>query len=188
MNDATFRILGIAGSLRRRSSNRGLIRAAQEVALEGVVVETFDLHPIPLYDGDVAAEVDPAPVVELAQRVAGAHALLIATPEYNSSIPGVLKNAIDWLCRPPAPSVLRQKPVAIMGSSGGPFGTLRAQTDLRKVLHTTGCLVLPNPQIYVPVASQRFDEQGNLTDEQIRGLVRALLVALVDWARRLRAG
>ena len=186
MLDHRFSILGIAGSLRRRSSNRGLLRAARGVTPVGVEIQTFDLASVPPYNADVEAEGDPAPVRELKERIVAAHALLIATPEYNTSIPGVLKNAIDWASQPFATTVLRFKPVALMGASAGRFGTVRAQNELRQVLTALGCFVLPFPQLLVPQARERFDEEGNLTDDGVREQVRMLIEALVGWARRVK--
>ena len=186
MSEVPFSILGMPGSLRRGSSNRGLLRAAREVAPEGAEIETFDLASIPPYNADVEAEGDPAPVGELKERIVAAHALLIATPEYNTSIPGVLKNAIDWASQPFATTVLRFKPVALMGASAGRFGTVRAQNELRQVLTALGCYVLPFPQVTISNAHERFDEEGNLTDEAVREQVRMLIDALVSWARRVK--
>jgi chromate reductase len=187
MDNPPFHILGIAGSLRRRSSNRGLLRAAIEVAPAGVEIEPFDLAAIPPYNADVQAAGDPPPVRELKERIRAAQALLIATPEYNTSIPGVLKNAIDWVSQPFRETALRYKPVALMGASASRFGTVRAQNDLRQVLGALGCYVLPFPFVLVSESRGRFDEEGNLTDEGVRQQVRVLVEALVDWSRRVRA-
>lgn len=183
-----FRILGIAGSLRRASYNKGLLRAAQEVAPPGVEVEIFDLAPIPLYNADVEAAGDPEPVRLFKERIRAADALLIATPEYNYAIPGVLKNALDWAGRPPADSPLRQKPVALIGASTGMFGTVRAQLALRQVFVYTESYVLPRPELLVANARDRFDADGNLRDPEVRERLRAVVTALVAWAHRLRAG
>ena len=187
MSDRPSRILGIAGSLRRASYNRGLLRAAQEVAPEGVEIEIFDISPIPPYNGDVEVEGDPPPVRELKARIRAADALLIATPEYNFSIPGVLKNAIDWASRPPQESPLRQKPIALMGASPGGFGTVRSQLALRQVFVFTKSYVLLEPDVHVSAARDKFDADGSLIDDRTRENVRALVVALVEWARHLRA-
>jgi chromate reductase, NAD(P)H dehydrogenase (quinone) len=195
MSPKPFLVLGIAGSLRRASFNRGLIRAAVAVAPEGVLVEPFELRDIPLYDADVDAQGASEPVRLLKERIGAADALLLATPEYNYSIPGVLKNAIDWASRstrrpgagePPAPSPLGRKPVAILGASNGGFGTVRAQLALRQVLVSTDSPCLARPEVLVSGAGGKFDADGNLTDEPTRAAVRAQLVALVAWARRLR--
>ena len=185
MTNRPFRILGIPGSLRRASYNRGLIRAATHVAPEGVEIGEFDLLSIPSYNGDVEAEGDPAPVREMKERIRAADALLIATPEYNYSIPGVLKNAIDWASRPPGDSPLRHKPIALMGASPGGFGTVRSQLALRQVFVFTKSYVLLEPEVHVSAAQEKFDADGNLTDDRTRENVRALVAALVAWARHL---
>jgi chromate reductase, NAD(P)H dehydrogenase (quinone) len=181
-----FTILGIAGSLRRASFNRGLIRAAVEVAPAGIVVEPFDLDDIPMFNADIEALGDPAPVAALKAAIAGSDALLIASPEYNHCVPGVLKNAIDWASRPARRSALTGTPVAIMGASTGGGGTARAQAHLRDGLSYTNGYVLPLPEVLVGSATGRFDEAGNLTDDDVRVEVRDLLVALEAWTRRMR--
>ena len=186
MGDRAFHILGVAGSLRKASYNRGLLRAAQEVAPEDVDIRTFDLSPIPLYNEDVEAQGDPESVRQFKHAIAAADALLIASPEYNYSVSGVLKNAIDWASRPPQQTVLKGKPVAIMGASTGRFGTARSQLSLRQVLLATGCYVMPGPEVYVAQAPKGFDADSNLQDPRTRDMVRALVEALVDWAKRLK--
>ena len=179
-----LRILGIPGSLRRLSYNRGLLLAARELAPDGMEIEMTDLSSIPLYNGDVEAEGFPASVQALKTQIEAADALLFATPEYNHLISGVLKNAIDWASRPPSP--LRRKPAAIMGASAGATGTARAQLALRQVLTTTECYVLPAPQVLVAGARDRFDSNGRLTDEHARENIRSLLEALPAWIERFR--
>jgi chromate reductase len=176
------RILGISGSLRERSYNRALLRAAAELAPEGVEIEEFDLREIPLYDADVEAAGDPEPVAKLRAAVAEADALLFATPEYNRGTSGVLKNAIDWLSRPALASVLRWKPVAIMGASTGRGGTRNAQAQVRDALLFPGAILVAEPEVAIPLAWERFDENGELTDERMRKTLRELLDALVDYA------
>jgi chromate reductase len=183
---AALSFLGVAGSLRRGSYNRGLIRAASEVAPPGLSVSAYDLTDIPLYNADVEAEGDPEPVAAFKRAIAAADALLIATPEYNHCIPGVLKNAIDWASRPPRQSALSGKPVAVMGATPAPSGTARAQAQLRDGLTYTNGLVLPLPEVLVGLARDKFDEEGNLLDAETRGEVRELLVALAAWTRRLQ--
>ena len=173
------RILAISGSLRERSYNRALLRAAEGLAPAGVEIEEFDLSPIPFYDGDLEAAGDPDPVVELRAAVAEADALLIATPEYNRGTSGVLKNAIDWLSRPALASVLRWKPVAVMGASTGRGGTRRAQQQVRDALLFPGAIVLEEPEVALPVAWEHFDEDGRLVDEKTRDSIRGLLEGLV---------
>ncbi len=176
-------ILGISGSLRRASHNSGLLRAAAEILPEGMTLSTFDLGPVPLYSGDLESQGDPAPVAEMKSRMASADALLIATPEYNYSVSGVLKNALDWASRPASSSPLSAKPVAMLGA-GGVFGTVRAQLHLRQILLHNGSLVMPKPELYVYRSREKFDAEGNLTDEHTRTSLRALLDALLTWSRR----
>ena len=177
--------LGIAGSLRRASYNRGLIRAAIEVAPAGTRVVPYDLAQIPMFNADVEAGGDPPAVVDFKRAIAQADALLIATPEYNHCVPGVLKNAIDWASRPPRQSVLTGKPVAIMGVSSGRGGTARAQAHLRDGLAYTNGFVLPLPEVLVDFAREKFDEDGNLTHEETFAEIRDLLVSLAAWTSRL---
>jgi chromate reductase len=172
------RILGISGSLRERSYNRALLEAARELAPPEVEIEVFDLSSIPLYDADVEAAGDPEPVAALRAAVRDADALLLATPEYNRGTSGVLKNAIDWLSRPALASVLRWKPVAVMGASTGRGGTRRAQQQVRDALLFPGAIVLDEPEVAVPLAWERFDEDGKLVDEKTRESIRALLEGL----------
>lgn len=186
MSEHTLQILGIPGSLRRLSYNRGLIRAAAELAPPGVAVEAFDLIDIPLYNGDVEDEGIPTPARQLAERIRESAALLIATPEYNYGIPGVLKNAIDWVSRPWARGALRHKPIALVGASGGQFGTVRAQLALRQVFVNTESFVMPRPELMIPRAQTVFDAHSNLTDESVRERLRALVAALADWIARVR--
>ncbi len=178
--------LGIAGSLRRGSFNRGLIRAAVAVAPSGTEVIPYDIGDIPLFNADVETEGDPPAVSDFKRAIAEADALVIATPEYNHCVPGVLKNAIDWASRPPRQSVLTGKPVAIMGASTGRGATARAQAHLRDGLAYTNGLVLPLPEVLVDLARDKFDDDGELTDDATLAEVRDLLVALAAWTRMLR--
>jgi chromate reductase len=162
-----------------------LIRAAIELAPAGARVIPYDLIDLPLYNGDVEAEGDPEPVAAFKREIAAADALLIATPEYNHCIPGVLKNAIDWASRPARASVLTGKPVAIMGASTGRGGTARAQAHLRDGLAYTNGLVLPLPEVLVPLAAEKFDGESVLEDPVTREEVRDLLISLAAWTRRL---
>jgi chromate reductase len=179
--------LGIAGSLRRESYNRGLIRAAVELAPSGTTVVPYDLIDLPMFNADVEAEGDPAAVAAFKRAISAADALLIATPEYNHCVPGVLKNAIDWASRPARRSVLTGKPVAIMGATTGTGGTARAQAHLRDGLAYTNGFVLPLPEVLVPHAAEKFDAESNLTDPETRDGVRDLLVSLASWTQRLRS-
>lgn len=178
--------LGIAGSLRRASYNRGLIRAAVDVAPPGTSISVCDLADLPMFNADVEASGEPGSVAAFKDAIAAADALLIATPEYNHCVPGVLKNAIDWASRPARRSVLTSKPVAIMGASTGRGGTARAQAHLRDGLAYTNGLVLALPEVLVGESSVKFDLDGNLVDEETRGEVRDLLTSLEAWTRRLQ--
>jgi chromate reductase, NAD(P)H dehydrogenase (quinone) len=178
-------VLGFAGSLRRASTNRGLLRAAAEVLPAGMTLEVFDLAPIPLYNADIEAAGVPDSVKLFKQLLASADAILIATPEYNYSIPGVLKNAIDWASRPPQDCPLVGKPLAIMGA-GGTYGTVRSQLALRHVAVYTNMLPLNKPEVMVQRNWEKFDEEGNLIHEATKEQVRDLLAALASWTRRLR--
>jgi chromate reductase len=188
MDTTTLNVVGIAGSLRRGSYNRGLIRAAVGLAPAGMRLTVHELGDLPMFNADVEAEGDPDPVRRLKEAIGEADALLIATPEYNRCVPGVLKNAIDWASRPARQSVLTNKPVAIMGASTGGGGTARAQAHLRDGLGYTNGLVLPQPEVLVPFAASRFDEAGDLHDEETREAIRDLLLALAEWIRQLREG
>jgi chromate reductase len=181
-------VLGIAGSLRRGSYNRGLIRAAAELAPPWIRITPYDLGDIPLFNMDVEAEGEPDAVRRFKQAIADSDALLIATPEYNHCVPGVLKNAVDWASRPPRRSVLTNRPVAIMGAASGGGGTARAQAHLRDGLAYTSGLVMPQPEVLVPFAGERFDENGNLHDNATKVEVGELVVALGEWVRELREG
>ena len=176
-------VLGISGSLRKASYNTALLRAAAELTPPGMTLESFDLAPLPLFNQD-AEKPFPEAVVEFRARVAQADALLIATPEYNSSVSGALKNAIDWASRSPQ-QPLNGKPVATMGASTGNFGTLRAQLHLRQILTHVGALPLGKPEVLVARAEQVFDPVGNLTDAATHGFLRDLLAALAKWTQRV---
>lgn len=181
---SSFRILGISGSLRRGSYNTALLRTARELAPDGVEVTMFEgLRDIPPYDDDLRQAAPQPPVDTLKNAIRSAGAVLIATPEYNHGLPGVLKNAIDWVSRPPADNPLRDKPVAIMGASTSLMGTLRAQLQLRDVLDFAH--VLRGPEVLVSVADRRFDSDGALTDQASRDFVRTLVANLVDWAHHI---
>ena len=173
-----MRVLAISGSLRAGSHNTGLLRAAAEVAPAGIDVERWDgLRAVPPYDADEDVEPAPTAVKDLRDAIAEADALLIATPEYNSSIPGALKNALDWASRPLATNVLRNKPVAVIGSSTGRFGAVWAQAELRKVLAATGARVV-DAELVVPLAHEVVREDG-FVDDEIAGGLRRVLDALV---------
>jgi chromate reductase, NAD(P)H dehydrogenase (quinone) len=179
-------ILGFAGSLRRGSYNRALLRAAQELAPEGMEIEIFDLTPVPLYNADIEAQGDPESVAAFKAAIRRADALLIACPEYNHGVPGVLKNAIDWASRPPRTAVLDRKPLALMGASPGMTGSARGQSQLRQAFVFTNSYALPQPEMLVAHAQEKFDNQGALTDERTRDFLHQLLGALAEWAMRFR--
>ncbi len=178
-------ILGIVGSLRKGSYNRAALRAAQQLAPEGVAIETIDLGGIPPFNEDEERN-PPAAVTELKARIRAADAILFATPEYNHSIPGVLKNAIDWASRPYGDSAWECKPVAVMGASVGMMGTVRAQDHLRQCLATLNMFPVNRPEVMIAGASQKFDAAGNLTDETTKKLIRQLIENLARWTRRLQ--
>ena len=177
-----MKVLGISGSLRRDSYNRNLVRAAAELVPENVEFELWNgLKEVPPYDEDDDAEPAPAAVARLRASIAGADALLISTPEYNSSIPGQLKNALDWVSRPIATNALRNKPVIVVGASTGAFGAVWAQAELRKILAALGARVL-DFELPVPHAHTRFGDDG-LTDDEIRESLAEALEALDAEAR-----
>jgi chromate reductase len=183
MNKQT-RILGISGSLRRQSYNSAALRAAVGLAPEGAVVEIFALYGIPIFNQDEEST-PPARVVELKRRVREADAILFVTPEYNYSVPGVLKNAIDWASRPYGDNAWEGKPAAIMGASVGAIGTARAQYHLRQIFVFLNIFPVNQPEVMIGDAAQRFDAEGNLTDERKKDQIRELLRSLVELTRRL---
>ena len=178
------RVLGIAGSLRRESYNRAALRAATQLVPQDVTLDIFELDGIPGFSQDEEQN-PPATVVELKKRIRAADAILIATPEYNYSIPGVLKNAIDWASRPYGDSAWNGKPAAIMGASVGTIGTARAQYHLRQIFVFLNVFPLNQPEVMIGNAAERFDKEGNLTDETTKNFIRHLLQNLVEWTRRL---
>lgn len=182
----TIKILGIAGSLRKDSYNKWALKAAQLLAPEGVKVETFDIGKIPLFNQDEERNPSPA-LVEFKKAIRAADAILFVTPEYNYSVPGVLKNAIDAASRPYGESAWSGKPVAIMGASIGNLGTARAQYHLRQMFVFLNMYALNQPEVMISNASQRFDQEGNLIDETTANLIRQLLQNLAEWTLKLRA-
>src|SRR6476660_4613263 len=172
-----MKILGIAGSLREGSFNRAVLRAAQTLVPEGTTIETFDIKGLPGFSQDDETN-PPAQVVELKQRIRDADAILLVTPEYNYSVPGVLKNAIDWASRPYGESAWTGKPVAIMGASVGTLGTARAQYHLRQMFVFLNMYAVNQPEVMIANAAERFDADGNLTDENSRKLIQQLLQQL----------
>jgi len=180
-----LRILGIAGSLRRQSYNRAALAAATHLAPTGSTVETFDLAGIPPFNEDDEFR-PPAAVMDFKTRIREADAILFVTPEYNYSVPGVLKNAIDWASRPYGDNAWFGKPAAIMGASVGSLGSARAQYHLRQMFVFLNVFPLNQPEVMIGNAASRFDEAGHLTDQTSRRLIRELLQELVHWTARLR--
>lgn len=176
-------ILGISGSLRKKSYNTALLRAAADLLPPSMTLEIFDLVSLPIFHPDFEKPF-PEPVTAFRAKLAQADALLIATPEYNSSISGALKNALDWASRPPD-QPLNHKPVAIMGASTGNFGTVRAQLQLRQVLTHVGALPLSKPEVLVARAEQSFDAEGHLIDPNACGFLHDLLIALARWVQQV---
>jgi chromate reductase len=177
----TLRILGFAGSLRRDSYNRSLLRAAVSLAPEGMTIASFDLAGIPLYNGDVEAAGDPEPVARFKQAIREADGVLMVTPEYHPGVPGVMKNAIDWASRPPRQAALGRKPVALIGASPGITGSARGQSQLRQAFEFTESYCMPQPELLVFRAHEKFDEAGELTDQATRERLAKFLVAFGDW-------
>lgn len=182
---ASMNILGIVGSLRQGSYNGFAMKAAQELLPENASLEIADLHGIPVFNQDEEMA-PPAAVLEFKQKILAADAILFATPEYNYSVPGGLKNAIDWASRPYGQSAWRGKTAAIMGVSVGNFGTARAQYDLRKILVTLEMPAVVQPEVMIGNAAERFDDSGRLTDERSRQLIQKLLSTLVQLEKSTR--
>jgi chromate reductase len=179
-----MKVLGISGSLRAGSYNTLALKAAQKLAPAGMTIEIASIADIPLYNDDVRAKGDPEPVAKLKAEIRAADAILIVTPEYNFSIPGVLKNALDWMSRPPEPP-FGGKAVAIMGASPGPVGTARVQYDLRKVLVFLDAFCVNKPEVFISNCASKFDAQGNLTDDAGAKFIGDLLVSLQKLKQRI---
>ena len=183
----SLRLLGLCGSLRRGSLNMAALEAARELAASNMEVALFDLSPIPLYNEDLRAQGNPPAVTELRSQIAAADGVLIATPEYNYSIPAVLKNAIDWASRPPD-QPFDGKPVAILGASPGRTGTARAQYHLRQCFVFLNAHLLNKPEVMIAGANQLFDDEGKLTDQATREHLVKLMAGFAQWIHRLQAG
>jgi chromate reductase len=181
----SIRILGFAGSLRKNSYNKALLRAAAELMPKEAVFETFDLDGIPLFNQDFETQ-PPERVKEFKAKIKAADAILIATPEYNYSIPGVLKNAIDWASRPYVDNVFDGKPVAIIGASTGMLGTARAQYHLRQCFVFLNMHTVNRPEVMVAHAPEKIDADGTLKDDKTRKLVAELVESLMSLANTLR--
>jgi len=180
-------ILGFAGSLRKQSYNKAILAAALEAIPDDASLEVFDLEGIPLFNQDLELE-PPDKVKEFKAKIRAADAILIATPEYNYSIPGVLKNAIDWASRPYGDNAFNGKPVAVMGASVGTLGTARAQYDLRRSFVFLNMLPVNQPEVMVPSAQDKVDSEGRVTHENTRKKIRELLESLIAWTRRTKLG
>ena len=183
--EKAIRILGIAGSLRRNSYNRAALRAAQRLVPADAELEIFELDGIAVFSED-DERTPPVKVVEFKKRIREADAILFVTPEYNYSIPGGLKNAIDWASRPYGDNAWAGKPVAVMGASVGRLGTARAQYHLRQVFVFLNMLAVNQPEVMIGNAADHFDAEGNLVNEGTKKLIRQLLSNLVAWTRGLQ--
>jgi chromate reductase, NAD(P)H dehydrogenase (quinone) len=176
----SIKILGIAGSLRKGSYNRAALKTAQKMLPDNVILEIFELDKIPPFSQDLEKQL-PESVVDLKEKIRSADTILFVTPEYNKSIPGVLKNAIDWASRPHGDNSWNSKPVAIMGASVGMLGTANAQYHLRQVCINLNVYPLNRPEVMIANAADKFDNEGNLTDQKTREKIKELLDALVIW-------
>jgi chromate reductase len=178
-------ILGFAGSLRTASYNRALLRAAVEAAPELMQITVFDLASVPLYNADLEAQGEPDAVKALKSAIASADGVLMVTPEYNHGVPAVMKNAVDWASRPPKGAVLDRKPVGIIGASPGVTGSARGQSQLRQAFEFTNSYAMPQPELLVFRAHEKFDADGHLVDVATRERLTAYLSAFEAWVRRL---
>ena len=185
MSDAKgINVLAICGSLRTGSYNRAALRTAIELRPPGMTIDIGEISAFPLYNEDVRAQGFPPPVETLRRQIAAADALLFVTPEYDYSMPGVLKNAIDWASRPPD-QPFAGKPVAIIGAGAGMAGTARAQYDLRRSCVFLDMHPLNKPEVLIGQAQTKFDASGRLNDDAARGFIRDMLVALEKWTRQI---
>jgi chromate reductase len=180
-----LKFLGLVGSLRKASYNKALMRTAMQLLPPNVTIELFDLSEFPLFNQDLVQN-PPTIVGEFKAKIRAADAVLIASPEYNYSIPGLLKNAIDWASRPAADNAFDGKPVAVMSASTGRFGGARMQYHLRQTFVFLNMHPINRPEFMLANAASFFDEEGNLKDEDTRKRIKALLVALADWTRKLK--
>jgi chromate reductase, NAD(P)H dehydrogenase (quinone) len=179
------KVLAFSGSLRKSSFNSGLIRAAIELKPDNMEIEFFDISGIPMYSDDLKLEGFPDKVKLFAEKISSADGLLIATPEYNYSIPGVLKNAIDWASRV-SPQPFNEKPAAIMGASIGLLGTVRAQMHLRQIAIFINMIVMNKPEVFVSSAKEKFDSEGNLTDEKTKEKIETFLINFNKWIEKIK--
>lgn len=181
-----IRVLGVAGSLRLGSLNRALLRATAKLAPTGMSIDTFDLADVPLYNGDVEAAGDPPGVAAFKAVIRAADAVLFVTPEYNHGVPGVMKNAVDWASRPARDAALNGKPVGIIGASPGQTGTARGQSQLRQAFEFTNSFCMPQPEILVFRAHEKFDASGELTDAKTAEFLGKYLEALRAWTLKFK--
>jgi len=181
----TFKVLAISGSLRKNSTNTFALKALQKIAPSDIVIEIANIADVPLYNGDLHELGEPQAVTELKMKIRQADAVVIATPEYNFSVPAVLKNVLDWVSRPPEPA-FNEKPVAILGVSPGPVGTARAQYHLRQVLVFMNTFTLNKPEVFINHSAQKFDLNGDLTDETTKKFLLDQLLALKTLAIRVK--
>ena len=185
--DKNMHILGFAGSLRKQSYNKALLAAALDMVPGDTTLEIFDLEGFPPFNQDFERQ-PPDKVKEFKAKIRASDAILIATPEYNYSIPGVLKNAIDWASRPYGDNAFEGKPVAVMGASIGTLGTARAQYDLRRSFVFLNLLPLNQPEVMIALVQDKVDSNGRVTDEKTRKKIKELLQSLVAWTRRIKLG
>lgn len=183
---SSINILGVAGSLRKGSLNRALLRACVKLAPADVTITPYDLDDVPLYNGDVEAAGDPPGVAAFKQAIAAADGVLFVTPEYNHGVPGVMKNALDWASRPARGASLGGKPVGIIGASPGQTGSARGQSQLRQAFEFTNSFCMPQPEILVFRAHEKFDATGELTDAKTAEFLGKYLEALHAWVLRFK--
>jgi len=177
-------LVGICGSLRKASLNRALLVAVGETLPAGSTLELLGSLDFPIFNSDLP---EPAEVIEMKRRIGAADGVVFGVPEYNYSIPGGLKNALDWISRPPPQSPLRGKPVAMVGAASGMSGTIRAQTHLRNILVYSDAPCLSQPEVLIPRAHERFDAEGRLTDASTRALLERFGVALATFVSRFKS-
>ncbi|WP_341702935.1 NAD(P)H-dependent oxidoreductase [Ferrovibrio sp.] len=185
MTTTDIRVAALCGSLRKDSYNAAALRAAIELAPAGMTIRPAPVGDLPLYNDDIRQAGYPEPVARLRQALGEADAVLFVTPEYNFSVPGVLKNAIDWASRPPS-QPFDGKPVAIMGAATGVIGTARAQYHLRQMMVFLNAFPVNKPEVFIGQAASKFDAGGNLTDQPTRDIIAQLLAALQAWTLKLR--
>ena len=181
-----MKIVAFAGSLRKGSFNKSLLRAAKEDAPEGMEIEIFDLAAIPLFNADLEAEGDPERVTEFKEAIKKADGILIATPEYNHGMTGVIKNAIDWASRPAKDAPIAGKPAGILGASPGRTGTVRSQEQLRQSLKSVNVHCMALPEFLLPRAREKFDEKGKLIDDSTRNHLKKYMESFAGWVEKLR--